>query len=184
MVHADPAAELPVVAVLLGAEMTIAVNGGERTVGAEEFFQGMFTTAVQETELLRQVHFPPDPPRTGYSFLEIARRSGDYAMAGVAAMVRVGEDGSCESARLVYLNLGDGPSQAPRAAGLLEGQSASEELFRAAAETAAADEIFPLGNVHATPEYQRHLAKVLTERALSEAWQRAMAVEVGGTVEG
>jgi carbon-monoxide dehydrogenase medium subunit len=175
LVHADPAAELPVVAFLLGAKMTIAGNGGERTVAADDFFQGMFTTDVGDTELLKSVHFPATAPRTGFSFLEVARRSGDYAMAGVASMIRLADEGDCREAKLVYLNVGDGPCPAPQAAALLENEPRSQELFRAAADKAAAEEIFPFGNVHATPEYQRHLAKVLTERALHEAWDRALA---------
>ncbi len=173
LVHADPAAELPVVAVALGAELTIQGQDGERRVGADEFFEGMFTTAVGPQEILREVHFPGVGPRTGSSFQEVARRAGDYAMAGVAVILTVDESGQCERARIVYLNLGDGPVDAVEAAHLLVGEGASEELFGVAAEKATRDEIIPFGNVHATPEYQRHLAYVLTLRALKQAWRGA-----------
>jgi CO/xanthine dehydrogenase FAD-binding subunit len=176
LVHADPAAELPVVAVALGAEMVIRGKSGERTVDAGSFFQGMFTTAVQPDEVLTEVRFPPHGGRTGWSFKELARRSGDYAMAGVAAVVGLDEAGECERAKLVYLNVGDGPVDATGAAATLVGASGTAEAYEAAADKAASDEIFPYGNVHATPEYQLHLARVLTERALAEAWDRALAV--------
>lgn len=173
LVHADPAAELPVVAVASEAEMKVKNSDGERWVGAEDFFQGMFTTAVGPNELLVEIRFPEAEPRSGWSFKELARRSGDYAMAGVAAGVILQEDGNCREARLVYLNVGDGPIRAREAEGLLVGEGKSRELFEEAGQTAAQQEITPYGNVHASPEYQQHLAKVLTVRALAEAWERA-----------
>jgi carbon-monoxide dehydrogenase medium subunit len=173
MVHADPAAELPVVAVAVGAEFTIQGSEGERVLPASEFFQGMFTTAVGPDELLTQVYFPPNPERTGWSFQEIARRHGDYAMAGIAAKVTLAEDGRCQAARLVYLNMGDGPVDAVASVELLLGQQASTELFDQVGQHATENEIFPFGNVHASPEYQAHLAKVLTKRSLIEAWHNA-----------
>ncbi len=173
MVHADPAAELPVVAVASGAEMKVKNTDDERWVQAEAFFQGMFTTDVGPTELLMEIRFPPAEPRSGWSFKELARRPGDYAMAGVAAGVILDEGGSCREARLVYLNVGDGPIRARQAEGLLAGELKSVELFEEVGETAAQQEMAPYGNVHASPEYQQHLAKILTVRALAEAWGRA-----------
>jgi carbon-monoxide dehydrogenase medium subunit len=175
MVHADPAAELPVVAVAAEAQFTIRGPDSERVVAASDFFQGMFTTAVGPDELLTEIHFPAVPARTGWSFKEIARRHGDYAMAGVAVGITLAEDNTCQVARLVYLNVGDGPIDAVDSATLLVGEAQSEALFEQVAERAAGDEIFPFGNVHTTPEYQAHLARVLTKRGLQEAWQRALA---------
>lgn len=175
MVHADPAAELPVVALALEAEMKIQGPEGERWVAAADFFQGMFTTAVGPEDMLVEVKFPAPTARSGWAFEELARRSGDYAMAGVAAGVVLDEEGACESARLVYLNVGDGPIRAQSAEKLLAGEHGSKELFEAAGNKAASDEITPYGNVHASPEYQGHLAKVLTVRALAHAWSRAEA---------
>jgi CO/xanthine dehydrogenase FAD-binding subunit len=179
LVHADPAAELPVVAVALGADMAIRGQNGERSVSADSFFQGMFTTAVQPDEILTEIRFPPRPAGSGWSFQELARRAGDYAMAGVAAVVGLDDDGVCQWARLVYLNVGDGPTDAKGAASVLVGESGSQDLFEAAADKAAADEIFPYGNVHASAEYQRHLARVLTVRALGQAWERARTSKSG-----
>lgn len=174
LVHADPAAELPVVAVAVGAELKIENGSGERWVPAAEFFEGMFTTAVGPEEMLTEIRLPSVGPRSGSSFQELARRSGDYAMAGVAAALALDSDGRCQESRLVYLNVGDGPTDAEEAAGMLAGEARSEELFEAVAQKASQDEIFPFGNVHATPEYQRHLARVLTLRALADAWDRAL----------
>jgi len=180
LVHADPAAELPVVAVALGAEMVIRGEQGERTVAADSFFQGMFTTAVQPDEILTEIRIPPKPAASGWSFQELARRAGDYAMAGVAVHVGLDREGVCQRARLVYLNVGDGPTDAKQAASMLVGEVRTPDLFESAAQKAADDEIFPYGNVHATPDYQRHLARVLTMRALAQAWERAAAAAAGG----
>lgn len=174
MVHADPAAELPVVAVALGASFRIQGPSGERVVPASEFFQGMFTTAVGPDELLVDVDFPAAEAGSAYSFQEVSRRPGDYAMAGIAAVVTLDGEDRCSSARLVYLNLGDGPVEAPEAAALLAGEARSEELFEEVGQRASADELFPFGNVHASPEYQTHLARVLTVRGLKTAWERAL----------
>lgn len=173
LVHADPAAELPVVAIASRACMKVFGDGGERWIEAASFFEGMFTTSMRPDELLVEVEVPQLPPRSGWCFTEASRRQGDYAMMGVAAEVQLQADGSCKSASLVYLNAGDGPLRAPKAEGILQGEHASPELFQQAAESAAEHEIDPLGNVHASVAYQRHLARVLTQRALARAFQRA-----------
>jgi len=173
LVHADPAAELPVVAVAARATMKARSQEGERWITAEAFFQGMFVTDLSPGEMLVEVVFPPASPRTGWSFQEVSRRRGDYAMMGVAAMVSLSEGGDCSAARLVYLNAGDGPVQAAEAVQALVGQWPDLPAIRGAARIAAEQEIDPLGNVHASVAYQRHLARVLTERALGEAVKQA-----------
>jgi CO/xanthine dehydrogenase FAD-binding subunit len=174
LVHADPAAELPVIAIALNARMRAQSATGERWLTAKEFFLDMFTTSLQPDELLVEVAFPPLPQRAGWSFMEFARRHGDYALIGVATWVALDDHGICREARLVYLNAGNGPIDAQAAAQLLRGQEISLEAAEAAA--AAADrEIQPTGNVHCTPAYQHHLARVLTRRALLRAGARAKA---------
>ncbi|MCC7359675.1 MAG: xanthine dehydrogenase family protein subunit M [Anaerolineales bacterium] len=175
LAHADPAAELPVIAVALDARLRARSLSGERWIPASEFFLGLLTTALTPDELLVEVALPPLPPRTGTSFHEFARRSGDYALLGVAAVVTLDPAEVCTAARLVYLNAGDGPLSATAAAGLLVGQTLTAEALTAAADHAATREMEPLGNVHATPEYQRHLARVLSRRALAAARDRARA---------
>lgn len=172
LAHADPAAELPVIAIALNARFRAQSTSGERWLSAEEFFQGMFTTALLPEELLVEIAFPALPSGAGWSFREFARRPGDYALIGIAAWVALDARGACREARLVYLNAGNGPIIAEQAARLLKGQVLSISTIEAAA--AAADrEISPTGNVHCTPEYQRHLARVLTRRALQQAAKRA-----------
>jgi carbon-monoxide dehydrogenase medium subunit len=172
LAHADPAAELPVVAVATSARMRVQSSKGERWIEADQFFKGMFTTALQPGEILVEVDFPLAQARTGWSFLEASRRRGDYAMMGVAAGLSLNAQGICREARLVYMNAGDGPIEARQAAAVLSGQRPGPEAFEQAA-AAAQQEIDPLGNVHASVAFQRHLATVLTRRALAIAAERA-----------
>lgn len=173
LAHADPAAELPVIMLTLGARFKVRRASGERWIAAPNFFSGMFSTDLAADEILVEIELPPTPPRTGWSFMEIAPRSGDYALMGVAVLITLDERAACRQARLVYLNAGDGPLEAKEAARLLEGEMPKEAVIEAAAASAAEKEINPFGNVHASPDYQRHLARVLTRRAIKRAVQRA-----------
>lgn len=176
LAHADPASELPVIALALNARFKVAGKSGERWVGAADFLVTMFTVDVGPDEILVEIEFPAFPKNTGWSFMEIGRRKGDYAMAGLAALVTADAEGRCERARLVYLNVGDKAVDAVKAAESLTGEMITAESARAAAEIAGEEEIDPFGSVHASPEYQRHLSKVLTRRALLQAAQRAETV--------
>jgi carbon-monoxide dehydrogenase medium subunit len=173
LAHADPAAELPALAVALRARFRLRRAGGERWVEAGDFFAGLFSTALEPDELLAEAAIPPLAPRTGWAFMEVARRHGDYAQVGIAALVTLGEDGRCREARLVYLSVGDKPVEAREAARLLVGEEISSQAVAAAAEKASRDEMDPVGDVHATAEFRRHLARVLTGRALRRAAERA-----------
>ncbi|HEX5761218.1 MAG TPA: FAD binding domain-containing protein [Thermoanaerobaculia bacterium] len=173
LAHADPAAELPAVAVALRARFRLQREGGERWVDAASFFAGLFTTELAAEELIVEVELPPPPPRAGWAFLEVARRHGDYAQVGVAALVALEADGRCREARLVYLSVGDAPVVAERAAAQLAGEVPTEEAIAAAADTAAREEMDPTGDLHASARFKRHLARVLTVRALRLATARA-----------
>lgn len=173
IVNADPAAELPVLMLVLDARLKAQSSSGERWIGAGDFFAGMFTTALAPNEILVEIELPFMPPRTGWSFMEVAPRAGDYALMGVAALLTLDENGKCTRAKLVYLNAGDGPIEAKEAAQSLEGESLNDARIQSAALLASEKEISPYGNVHTSPEFQRHLAKVLTIRALKQAVQRA-----------
>jgi carbon-monoxide dehydrogenase medium subunit len=174
LAHADPASELPAVVVALGARLRVQSVRGERWIEAREFFRGVFTTALGADELLVEVELPELPHRTGTCFMEVARRRGDYAMMGVASVVTLSEDDRCTSARLAYCNAGETPVSAARAAQALVGSRIGDAQIRDAG-AAAQREIDPLGNVHASKAFQRHLAGVLTERALRTAASRAKA---------
>lgn len=178
--HADPAAELPAIAVALRARFRLRKAGGDRQVEAKDFFAGLFTTLLEPDELLVEAAIPSLPPRTGWSFMEVARRHGDYAQVGIAALVTLGEDGKCREARLVYLSVGDAPVEAKAAAGLLVGTDLGPEAVAAAADKASRDEMDPRGDIHATLEFKRHLARVLTGRALRLAAERARNLSPGG----
>ncbi len=172
LAHADPASELPVLALARGFRLRLQRAGGERWIGAKDFFTGLLETALEPEEMVTEVAIPPMPAHTGWAFTEIARRHGDYAQVGVAALVTA-QGGVCSEARLVYLSVGETPMAAPRAAELLRGEKLAPESFQAAAEMAAGSEIDPSGDIHATEDYKRHLARVLTVRVLESAAARA-----------
>jgi len=173
IVNADPAAELPVLMLALSARLKAKNVSSERWLDAKDFFVGMFTTALEPDEILVEIELPFMPPRTGWSFMEVAPRAGDYALMGVAALVTLDEAGKCKQAKLVYLNAGDGPIDAKEAVHLLQGETLTEKLIDEAAAFASQKEINPFGNVHTSIEFQRHLANVLTKNALKMATQRA-----------
>lgn len=172
--HADPAAELPVLMLALNARLKAKSKNSERWIEAKDFFAGMFTTALEPDEALVEIEIPFAEKNTGWSFMEVAPRSGDYAMMGVAALVTLDKNKKCTSAKLVYLNAGDGPVEAVEAEKLLEGEVLNDTLIESAASYASEKEINPFGNIHASADFQRHLAKVLTKKALKVAAGRAV----------
>jgi CO/xanthine dehydrogenase FAD-binding subunit len=173
--HADPAAELPAVAMALDAKFCAqSRERGERWIDAAGFFLGPLTTVLQPDELLTEVELPPLPAGAGWAFVEVARRYGDYALLGVAAVVALNSAGECSHVRLTFVNAGGTPMRGRSAEALLLGQPPDEEVFRAAGESAATTDIDPVGDVHATPAYRRQLARVLTVRALEQAFQVAV----------
>jgi carbon-monoxide dehydrogenase medium subunit len=173
LANADPAAELPVLMLALNARLKVRNADSERWVDAQNFFSGMFTTALAPHEMLVEIELPSQPAQTGWSFLEVAPRAGDYALMGVAALVTLNESGKCDTAKLVFLNAGDGPVDAKQAAQIVQNEIPTDKLIEEAATMASEQEINPFGNIHASTEFQRHLANVLTKRALKLAIQRA-----------
>lgn len=176
LAHADPAAELPALCVTLNARFRLRSRGGERWVDARDFYVGLFATDLQPDELLVEIEIPAMPARTGWAFDEIARQHGNYALAGAAATVTVDEAGRCGQVRLVYLSVGEGPTEAHGAQATLIGEIPSAEAIRAAAAIAAAEDIDPVGDIHASAAYRRHLARVLAERVLRKATERTNEV--------
>ncbi|TWP34548.1 FAD binding domain-containing protein [Leekyejoonella antrihumi] len=171
--HADPAAEAPAVALALDAEIVArSAARGTRTIAAAEFFQGFLTTALEEDEAVTQVRFPIAAPRTGGCFDEVARRHGDFAIAGVATQVRLDEHGRIEDARIVLIGVSDVPLRRSKAEQLLRGQVPTAAVFDAAADAAAAD-LAPAPDLHGSSAYRVHLARVVVRRALDKAAQRA-----------
>jgi carbon-monoxide dehydrogenase medium subunit len=170
--HADPASELPAIAVALEAQFRIQAVSSERWVAAPKFFLGPLTTDLHSDEMLVEIELPLPKPRTGSCFMEVARRRGDFAIVGVAAMITLDEKNQCSGIRLAFCGVGETPVDASPAAEILVGHEVTESAI---AEVAHAVQrvIEPAGSVHATADYQRHVAGVLTERALTTASLRA-----------
>ena len=172
LAHADPAAELPAALVALGAEFVLHGPRGARTIQAPEFFRGLMTTALAPDEILIEIHVPPQGP--GWGFAEVVRRAGDFALAGVVALVGrpPGSPGRCESARLVGFGVGDRPVRFAAAEEILTSPGADPSAAVARAASAAAEASDPPDDVHASADYRRHLAAVLIEDTVSQALTR------------
>lgn len=170
--HADPAAELPAVLVALDGEVEARSARGTRTIAAADFFEGFLTTSLEPDELLTGIRVPVQGARTGSSFQEFSRRSGDFAIIGVAATLELGADGNVASSSLVFSGASSVPVRSAAAESMLAGQAPSADLFAEAGKAAAA-ELTPPDDLHGTAAYRRHLAASLAKRALTTAHQRA-----------
>lgn len=160
---ADPAAELPACAVALDAAIRLARRGGQREVPAAAFFRGVYTTALEPGEILTEVVIPP---AAGWrsAFDELARRHGDFALAGLAARARV--DGTVGDLRLVFFGVGPGPVRARGAEAAVVGRPPGPEAL-AAATGALDQDLDPPGDIHGSPALRRQLARVLLRRTLA-----------------
>lgn len=169
LAHADPASEITAVMLALNAKIKAQSATNTRWINALDFFVTIFTTTLQPDEMLTEIAIPTPAKHTGTAFIEVARRHGDYALMGVATLITVDENNICTDAKLSYLNAGDKPVLASQAIQCLVGNTISQKHIKTAAKIASEQEINPTGNVHASVEYQRHLAGVLTQRALTKA---------------
>lgn len=169
--HADPAAELPVAFTVLDATLHLRSRGGTRSVGSEDFFLTHLTTAMEPDELLVEIEVPPVPPGTGWAFTEYARRHGDFALGGAAALITL-QDGVCRRARLGLLAAADTPLRSETAERVLEGSQISEESTAEAARAAVAN-INPTGDIHGGTEYRKQLIEGMVRRAIAQAAERA-----------
>jgi len=161
---ADPAAELPACAVALGATIRAGRRGGTRDIPADEFFRGIYTTALAPGEIVTEILVPRPAAGWRWGFDELARRHGDFALAGVAAAARV-ESGVVAESRLVFFGVGTRPVRARRAEAALAGGRADAEALAAAGRALDAD-LDPPGDVHGSPALRRHLARVLLARVV------------------
>jgi CO/xanthine dehydrogenase FAD-binding subunit len=171
LAHADPAAELPMMALLLNAELRIVSAAGERTIAARDFFLGALTVDLAANEIITEVVLPKLPPRAGWGFEEVARRHGDFALAAVAATLTV-SDGAIKQSHIALTGVGSKALRAHKAEGLLTGHALDPELTHCVIDAVRAA-IEPETDLHASSDYRRHLAGVLTGRALAAAWRRA-----------
>ncbi len=170
--HADPSAELPVAFNALEARMTVASKKGSRTIQASDFFVTHLTTSMEPDEMLVSIEVDPLPKRTGHAFVEFARRHGDFALGGAAALLTVDESGICVRARIALLAAAPTPIRAEAAEDVLIGSTVDAA---AAAEAASkiVESISPTGDIHGSAEYRRDLCGVMVKRALLAAAGRA-----------
>lgn len=173
LAHAEPGSELPAVVRALGARMVVRSVRGERRIDADDFYTGLFETALEPDELLVAVELPSPTARTGHGFEEFSRRHGDYALAGAAVTVTLDGTGRVEAARIGLFSVGPGPMRATTAEAALEGHEPTAEALAHCAGLAAEEDIEPSTDIHASEAYRRHLTRVLTTRVLGHAVERA-----------
>ena len=179
--HADPAGELPAVITALDAELIVRGPDGERTVRPDEFFLTYLTTALAPEELLTEVRLPPWPAGAGWSFMEISRRHGDFALVGIACVVRIDADGRCSDARLVLTGVGGVPYVSQVGQEALLGEQPSQALFERVQEVVSTDPgLEPEGDIHASAIYRKEVAGVMAKRALKVAFERVTAPGAAG----
>jgi carbon-monoxide dehydrogenase medium subunit len=170
--HADPAADYPTVLKALGATITVTGKNGEREIAADDFFRGIFETALEPGELVTSVTVPATASGTGAAYVKHRHPASSYTVVGVAAVVSV-ENGTCTSARLTVGGVTASPVDATAAAEALVGGPGSEDAIAAAGEKVPESLPDAMGDRYASGEYRTHLAKVLARRALTEAFERA-----------
>jgi aerobic carbon-monoxide dehydrogenase medium subunit len=172
LAHADPASELPAVMVALEAEMTLSRKGSRRTVVADQFFTGIFSTALEAEELLTDIRVPGLPPRTGSAFVEIARRAGDFAIVGAAALMTLDGNGRVSRARLALCGAGPTPIRAREAESLLAGERPEGRVLDDAVEKMAAA-TDPPSDIHASAAFRKKLVRYVGRQAIELAVRRA-----------
>jgi carbon-monoxide dehydrogenase medium subunit len=169
--HNDPAAEFPMVALLLDAKIKAKGASGERSIDAKAFLGSFLANSLKEDEIVTEIEIPDLPQNTGWGFEELSRRHGDFALAAICAAVTL-KDGKCAGARISMAGVGPKALRAASAEKILAGQKISDEVLKKAA-AAARDDADPSNDVHASADFRRHLVEVLTERALRAACERA-----------
>lgn len=174
LAHADPSAEYPAVLTALGGSVVARGSKGERVIAAAELFQSYLTTSLEADEILVEVRLSAPPAGTGYAFEELARRHGDFALVGIAAMI-VRQGDRCVMARLATSGAGPVPLRLRAAEEILERDGLGDAAIEAAARRAS-ELVDPDSDIHASADYRRHLAGVLTQRAVKRALAKASPV--------
>jgi carbon-monoxide dehydrogenase medium subunit len=171
LAHADPAAELPAVLLALDGSVTVQSRVTKREVAARDFFKSYLTTGLSNDEMVSEASFPESPRGAGWSFMEFARRFGDFAVVGVAVLLVPDKDRIAD-ARIALTGVGDRPWREPGIEQMVVGEKGGNDIFAKVANEVGRG-IEPISDIHATASYRRALAGVLTRRALAEAWNRA-----------
>jgi len=172
LAHGDPANDHPATMLALGATVVATGPKGQREIGIEDFFPGLFTTALEPEEILTEIRVPTPPPRSGGAYLKLERKVGDFATAGVAVQITLDEAGVCKRAGVGLTNVGMTPIKAKQAEAFLNGKQLDDAMIQQASELAAS-ESQPMDDIRGSAEYKRDLVRVLTARALTTALNRA-----------
>lgn len=172
LAHADPAGDWPAIVVALNATMTVVGPGGERQIGAEDFFVDLLTSALEPGEVLTEVTIPAPRGRTGMSYQKFSHPASGYAVVGVAAVVTLDESGNCQDCRVAITGAGPKVTRATETENMLKGQAINADTIAQAAERAG-DGMDFLGDIFASSEYRGHLVTVFTRRALTKALENA-----------
>jgi aerobic carbon-monoxide dehydrogenase medium subunit len=168
LAHADPAAEMPGIAMTCDAEIAVVGKSGARVIQAADFFQGALTTALTSDEIIVEVRLPAWPARRRWGFEEFARRRGDFAMAAAAVFYDQSEDGKARSAHVGVIGVADRPLRLPAVEEVLNGRTIDQATI-AEAETATSAAVDPQDDIHASAAYRRALVGTMVERALKRA---------------
>ena len=172
LAHGDPANDHPATMLALGATVVATGPKGQREIAIEDFFPGVFTTALEAEEILTELRIPFPPPHSGGASLKLERKVGDFATAGVAAQLTLDDSGTCKRAGIGLTNVGMTPIKAKQAESFLTGKKLDEATIKQASELAAADSQ-PMDDIRGSADYKRDLVRVLTVRALNRALDRA-----------
>jgi len=172
LAHGDPANDHPATMLALGASLVAFGPTGEREIPVESFFTGLFTTALQPDEILKEIRVPAQAPSSGGAYLKLERKVGDYATAGVAVQITLNDAGVCRRAGIGLTNVGFSPLKAKKAEAFLAGKALDQSTIKQAAELAA-EESQPIDDIRGSADYKRDLVRVLTTRALTRAFERA-----------
>jgi carbon-monoxide dehydrogenase medium subunit len=172
LAHGDPANDHPAAMLALRAEVVAAGPNGTRTIAIDDFFQGLFSTALEPEEILTEIRIPQPPPRSGGAYVKLERKVGDFATAASAVQLTLAAGGEVERIGIALTNAGPVPIRAAAAESVLTGKAPSDELIAEAARQAAAA-ASPSADRRGTVDYKRNMARVLTARALHRAIERA-----------
>jgi carbon-monoxide dehydrogenase medium subunit len=168
LAHADPAAELPGVAVTCDADITVVGRAGERVIAARDFFRGPLMTALKADEIITEVHLPAWPARRRFGFCEFARRRGDFALAAAAVFYDPDGAGHVHNAHIGAIGVADAPLRLAQVELVINGRALDDATI-ARAEAAASAAVDPADDIHASGAYRKHLIGVMVERALRSA---------------
>ena len=172
LAHGDPANDHPATMLALGATVVATGPKGQREISIDDFFPGLFTTALEAEEILTEIRVPIPPPKSGGAYLKLERKVGDFATAGVAVQIALDDTGACKNAGIGLTNVGMTPIKAKQAEAFLNGKQLDDATIQQAAELAAS-ESQPMDDIRGSADYKRDLVRVLTARALTTALGRA-----------